>query len=375
MGLLQHDDVPKSAEEHRQRAEELRNEVKTLRRTFLKTGVFVLAALVALVLIALGWFVNNNKVTAAGMTANAQAHYAFYLATEKPVGHQGVFDDNGSAGSLLERSLIGAKRVEPEAGQTVTFENLPKLKVGPHEYEADGRTFIVADADGVSLMVNATSHVGNDTEDGFLAPGSKGAVTFYIIPLEDDLGDVDLTLSLAAYGITSTVDESGQNVTATGALITGDDQFTKLLSGHMLIFKGKDADGNYSDRLMPVIKGDGTISYPFKMPGGSWQADKPVEITLYWLWPHRFDNYVYPGQPESVFRSDCEEQRALLTWVNQNKDHILVTTGDLPGDASADMSNADQVKWSSGYNRGDQLIGNTAGYCVWTINAADESGS
>ena len=73
-----------------------------------------------------------------------------------------------------------------------------------------------------------------------------------------------------------------------------------------------------------------------------------------------------------MFQTNTVEQSKLITWINQNKDRIIYKKqNETFVDADMNMSNADFSKWSNGYNRGDQLIGDKVAYFVWTISTDD----
>lgn len=358
MGLFRKDSVPKTAEEHRKCAEEHRAAAKSMLSTFLKTGIIMTAALIVILAISIAWFVSNTNVRSTSMSIAANNGQRFYLATKKD-DSQGVYDNNTPTNSNLQEALKHFKRISSE-----TVQELPKFQIGTHTVMgSDNVEYIVGDADGISLMVNSTSNVKNTTQNDYVGPGSKGEMTFYMIPTVAGENQVNITVSLAAYGL------SEPNNGEVTAQLVSNSQLRNILCGHMLLFQGKDEQGNYVNQIEPALGEDGTIRFTFAKKE-EWVINKPIEITLYWIWPYRFENLVYPGQPDSVFQTSGDAQMGFLKWVNQHKDYIAYTNERL-SDAKADMSNSDFAKWSSGYNRGDQLIGDTIAYFVWTIHAEE----
>ena len=357
MGLFRKDSVPKTAEEHRKCAEEHRAAAKSMLSTFLKTGIIMTAALIVILAISIAWFVSNTNVRSTSMSIAANNGQRFYLATKKE-DSQGVYDDNQENGNL-QNALDHFNRI---AGETIN--GLPQFNIGTTTVKGlDGVEYIVGDADGISLMVNSTSNVKNTTQNEYVGPGSKGEMTFYIIPTVAGDNQVNITVSLAAYQLSKP--DNGE-VTAQ---LVNNGQLSKILCGHILLFQGKDAQGNYVNQIEPALGEDGTIRFTFTKKD-NWVINQPIEITLYWIWPYRFENLVYPGQPDSVFKTSGDVQNGFLDWVNAHKQNIAYTNESL-SDAKADMSNSDFAKWSSGYNRGDQLIGDTIAYFVWTIHAEE----
>ena len=358
MGLFRKDSVPKTAEEHRKCAEEHRAAAKSMLSTFLKTGIIMTAALIVILAISIAWFVSNTNVRSTSMSIAANNGQRFYLATKKD-DSQGVYDNNSQTNSNLQNAFRYFKRIADE-----TINGLPQFNIGTTTVKGlDGVEYIVGDADGISLMVNSTSNVKNTTQNEYVGPGSKGEMTFYIIPTVAGDNQVNITVSLAAYQLSKP--DNGE-VTAQ---LVNKSQLSRILCGHILLFQGKDAQGNYVNRIEPALEEEGTIRFTFTKED-NWVINLPIKITLYWIWPYRFENLVYPGQPDSVFQTSGDAQMGFLKWVNQHKDYIAYTNESL-SDAKADMSNSDFAKWSSGYNRGDQLIGDTIAYFVWTIHAEE----
>lgn len=358
MGLFRKDSVPKTAEEYRKCAEEHLAAEKAVLFTFLKTGVIMTAALIVILVISIAWFVSNTNVKSTGIPISANDGQKFYLATPKN-DSQGVYDNNSQTNSNLPEALKHFQRIADE-----TIQGLPQFRVGTTTVTGlDSIEYIVGDADDISLMVNSISNVNNTTQNAYVGPGSKGEMTFYIIPTVAGENQVNLTVSLAAYGL------SEPNNGEVTAQLINNNQLGNILCGHILLFQGKDTQGNYVDQIDPVLGEDGTIRFTFAKKA-EWEINQPIEITLYWIWPYRFENLVYPGQPDSVFKTSGDAQTGFLKWVNQHKNYIAYTNAIL-NEANADMSNSDFAKWSSGYNRGDQLIGDNVAYFIWTIRTEE----
>lgn len=184
-GMDRHSELQqhKTAAEYRQAADEHVRTLKDFWKDFLVSGLFVLAAIVA-IFACLAWFAANNRVSATGSTISAKAE-RYIITTD--AGTKGVYD----AGS--------------------------------------GATFNIAD----SMDVTDSSNFNNKTA-GSLAPGASGSITFYAQWLDDSPEDlrIDITRSIIA---TTTV----PNASA--------EEIKNLLTGHILFFKNKDDDGYYSN--------------------------------------------------------------------------------------------------------------------------------
>lgn len=368
MDLFRKDHGKKKEEEYRKTFEEYQMEEKSMQNTFLRTGIFIVAAFIAILILSVAWFVKNTSVSGTGMHIAADDGRKFYLAT-KEADQQGVYDDNTAENSGLSQALNKFQRINRIVNvdnQDISFQGLPQFTVGTTVITAsDNNEYIVGDADGISLMVNSTSNVNNTAVEEYVGPGSRGKMTFYIIPTVSGENQVRITVSLAAYKLVA----SG-NSEASAELIDGSDAnalLRNILCGHMLLFLGIDESGDYIKQISPELGKDGTIVFSFEKED-AWIENQPIEIALYWIWPYRFENMVYPGQRDSVFKTYGSAQTALLSWVNTNKGFIVNNPEGLDN-AGVDMSNSDLSKWSAGYNKGDQLIGDTVAFFTWTISA------
>ena len=173
----------KTAAEYRQAADEHVRTLKDFWKDFLVSGLFVLAAIVA-IFACLAWFAANNRVSATGSTIGAKADR--YIITAD-AGTKGVYD----AGT--------------------------------------GATFNIAD----SMDVTETSNFNNKTA-GYLAPGASGSITFNVQWLDDSPEDLDVDITRSIIATTDDLNASAKD-------------FKNLLTGHILFFKNKDDDGYYSD--------------------------------------------------------------------------------------------------------------------------------
>lgn len=355
--------------------------------TFLRTGAIILAALIVLVFLGIAWFVMNNWVKGESAAISALGENRFSLATlEDDSTKQGVYDVNNSVEetSSLAKALSRFFRVDrngrddDEGNHYKIFRDLPNLVKGTSTFiDKDGKTYILGDSDRISLQVNSESNVNNTEEFEHIGPGSRGKVTFYIIPHVNNWGKVNLSVSLKAFTL-ERVGDASESKEATGKAVQilpsdKNEVLMKMLQGHILLFTGMDSDGNYSNRTIPKIDNEGRISFSFEKNGETWKKDQPVPITVYWIWPRRFENIKYCGQEDSVFKSECQSHSDLLDWVNINKGYIVntneVTDLSVLVSPKEDMTNAQLSQWSTGYNKGDQLIGENVAYFQWIIEA------
>lgn len=378
--------LDKTAEEYRKEAEIHQEAARSMMKTFLATGIFLTATIVALVIMGMAWFVANAKVESASASIAASGDYKFYLATLED-DSQGVYDENKSpsSDSALAQALSKFFRADKngrddeEGNYYSSFLDLPNLNKGTTPFtDKDGKRYILGDSDGISLMVNETSNVNNTEEFEHIGPGSYGEFTFYIIPRVDNLDQVKLSILLQPFTLERYGEASGKEATGKAMRVennTNNEVLLNMLQGHILLFTGQDESGNYSNRIIPELENDGSIRFEFfeDRTTTTWVKDKAEPITIYWIWPKRFENIKYPGQEDSVFKKDCPEYEDLLEWVNANRKYIVntntVTNPTLLANPMEDMTNQQFAQWSVGYNKGDQLIGDNIAFFQWVIEA------
>lgn len=360
-----------------------RKEIRDLYKSLAKTLTMVVVAAFTIVVVSVAWFVANSKVQSASTTVSANGDNRFSIATLKN-DSQGVYDSNISTSveTPLAKALNRFFRVDnngrddKEGNYYTSFLNLPDLKVGSTYFEdINGTTFILGDSDAISLMVNGTSNVNNAQEFNHIGPGSFGQFTFYIIPHVDNFDCVTISVFLQPYTLVREGEPSSNVATGKAVRIDNNDNnqvLLNMLQGHILLFTYKEDDGNYSDRLMPVLEPDGSIKFVFTVDK-TWVKNQAEPITVYWVWPKRFENIKYTGLEDSVFKSDSQSHSDLLSWINDNRELIVnsKTLNDISSleDPREHMTNKKLAKWSAGYNKGDQLIGDNVAFVQWVIDA------
>lgn len=258
-GMDRHSELQqhKTAAEYRQAADEHVRTLKDFWKDFLVSGLFVLAAIVA-IFACLAWFAANNRVSATGSTIGAKGP-RFVLS-----GTQG-----GTAG----------------------------------KYDAQDNYA----SDSTSLAVNNLFNLNNMSADGSLSPGSAGQLQLNVKPLCNDLHDITVEMT---WEISVQTSVAGTDGTATDASKNEEiiNSLKNLVRGHILVFQGKDTSGFYSNPLVPTtttVTQDGAsvtvITQSFTIPAKSFRAEgsnnttETVTKTLYWIWPEQFKSYVRTG--------------------------------------------------------------------------------
>lgn len=338
-GMDRHSELQqhKTAAEYRQAADEHVRTLKDFWKDFLVSGLFVLAAIVA-IFACLAWFAANNRVSATGSTIGAKAaRYTLTAAGEGESGaHVGYYE-----------------RTEAEK------QNIERLDT--------------TDA----MTVTLGSNLNNDSA-GSLYPGARGKITFTVTPRADNLNGVTINLSrvLKAPGVT--VD----GIVADGTTQASDAQtILGLVKGHLLFFTSCDQNGYYSGR---VVDNKITIEKErfYKNGDKSNKTIEPVTINLYWVWPEYFQNFVLTGNTNyyrNLFAAAPAtpiDYATLQADMNDNKTNYFYgeagnTVAASAPTVSATMSSSDAAICSALYNNADEQIGDKVEYIQLRISAQE----
>lgn len=338
-GMDRHSELQqhKTAAEYRQAADEHVRTLKDFWKDFLVSGLFVLAAIVA-IFACLAWFAANNRVSATGSTIGAKGPR--YTLTAEGEG------ESGAHVGYYERS-----------------ERTPEEK-----HAIDGLD--TTDA----MTVTLESNLNNETA-GSLYPGARGKITFTVKPLVNDLDGVTINLSrlLKVTNIVGVVGDGGTLAPEAEALLG-------LIKGHLLFFTSCE-NGYYSGRVV-----DGKIeihkSAFCEKSDVTKPTNKPFTINLYWVWPEYFQNFVLTGNTnyyKNLFAAAGDAKSdygALQADMNEHKANYFygavssVEAANAPA-VSADMSFSDAAICSALYNNADEQIGNKVEYIQLRISAQE----
>lgn len=325
----------KTAAEYRQAADEHVRTLKDFWKDFLVSGLFVLAAIVA-IFACLAWFAANNRVSATGSTIAAKAD-RYTLTAE------GEGESDAHVG-YYERS----ERTDTEKQAIAGLDT--------------------ADA----MTVTLGSNLNNETA-GSLYPGARGKITFTVKPLVSDLDGVTINLSrlLKVTNIVGVVGDGGTLAPEAEALLG-------LIKGHLLFFTSCQ-NGYYSGR---VVDSKIRIDKSEFCKKGSSETTESKEVSLYWVWPEYFQNFVLTGNTnyyKNLFAAAGDAKSdygALQADMNEHKANYFygAANGTSAANApavSADMSSSDTAICSALYNNADEQIGNKVEYIQLRISAQE----
>ena len=292
-------------EEYRKKAQDQIEHYKQQWKVFLRTGIFVVVALVAIIIACIAWFVSNNRVTGSTRTIRA-AGSEFDLAAAGTSWDNGVHDD------LLD--------AQPGTD----------IKLSEVDYAStDG------EHTSITWAITEDSNVNNKTETG-INPGSSGSLTFYIISHKDGKLSVTLNLTLTGYSGTENA-QKPEDLTEVGKDIQ------QLLEGHILLFAGYDAKTNSYQNWISDDAGkwnvnlgteNNNISLSRDEQGNViWSAENAAKdtaypVTLYWIWPEILSSYLVKDQQYTG-----------------NRPILFKTESDLPGDLYEKMCSTESNRY------------------------------
>lgn len=226
-----------------------------------------------------------------------------------------------------------------------------------------------------AMTVTLGSNLNNETA-GSLYPGARGKITFTVKPLVSDLDGVTISLS-RLLKVTNTVGVVGDG----GTLAPEAEALLGLIKGHLLFFTSCDQNGYYSGRVVDSkieirkceFCENGDVNKP---------TNKPVTISLYWVWPEYFQNFVLTGNTnyyKNLFAAAGDAKSdygTLQADMNAHKANYFygAANGTSAANApavSADISFGDTAICSALYNNADEQIGNKVKYIQLRISAQE----
>lgn len=277
-------------EEYGQKARKEMQDLKNQWKIFFKTGFIMLAALIAIIVASIAWFVSNNKVDSTGMNIQAAgSEFDLAASIKNAESTNGIYDN-----------LLSVPNGEKNKEYSVTSES--------HT--------------AISWAITDDSNLRNEKDKSLgIEPGSSGSITFYIIPHKNGALNVSLTLSLTGY----TLKNTGTELTSESLTdIKADAQ--QLLEGHILLFAGYDKkknsykgwisqDGdpwsmslNDNDNSSLSQKENGELIWSIKDA----EAEKAYPVTVYWIWPELLESYLlkkesYTGTRPLLFPAEKDK--------------------------------------------------------------------
>ena len=358
-------------EEYRQQARDEISEIKAEWKVFLRTGIIMFAALVAIIIACIAWFVSNNKVTISGTKVQ-------------------------SAGSEFE--LAAAAKTDSGSSAGV-YDNLLDVQAGT-ETSIGSQKFLATDGSHTSITwaITDDSNMNNNTKGG-IEPGASGKMTFYIISHKE--GPLSVTLDLTLTGYT------GEETAATSSnLHKADTKAQQLLEGHVLLFAGYDSAANsYKGWIsedagpwsMTLDSGRGVLS---RAENGklTWSVqdakkDTAYPVTLYWVWPEMLGSYLVKDQrsigkrpilfpedwndesshltelPKTLFTTMCNSEGNQYFYWKESKDFEGTVTAEKLNQMRTDFNPVMYGTLAVYYNQADEYLGSNVRFVKLKLDA------
>lgn len=321
-------------------SDELLEEIAVNKRKLKQSFGFAFVALIALIALGIAWFISNSKVTSTGTSVSAQDDRLFELA------------------SVGERQEAEASYLLDESKKNILSAGAEKIYASYIE-------------NGTEVKKQQKYHVGTgslawylDSQESIL-PGANGKLEFYIIPKKDDVKSVTVSFDINGYVYTNK-----------RAVKSEDTILQNLIQGHILFFQQLDDVCGYQKWL----KAD--ESFVIEAPNkGSFKKDVPYKVTIYWIWPQYFRNYVYTQKSTQgdLFTDAANQTYARInTFINsqrtvETKQNKLFYDESgkvqVESDINKNMAQDTLDRCSKYYNKADEYIGTKAKYIYVGIKA------
>ena len=327
-------------------SDELLEEIAVNKRKLKQSFGFAFVALIALIALGIAWFMSNSKVTSTGTSVSAQDDRLFELA------------------SVGERQEAEVSYLLDESKKNILSAGAEKIYASYIE-------------NGTEVKKQQKYHVGTgslawylDSQESIL-PGANGKLEFYIIPKKDDVKSVTVSFDINGYVYTT---ENKRVVKS------ADTTLQNLMQGHILFFQQLDDVCGYQKWL----KAD--EPFVIEAPNnGSFKKDVPYKVTIYWIWPQYFRNYVYTQKStqgdlftDAAIQTSDSDYARINTFINsqrtvETKQNKLFYDESgkvqVESDINKNMAQDTLEQCSNYYNKADEYIGTNAKYIYVGIKA------
>lgn len=325
----------KTAEEYKKAAEAHKESVKNMRKTFLETGIIMIMAVVAIIVISVAWFLNNSRVGINGINIEADSVEKYVLASA------GIRQNS----ELEKYKENGMNILSDTAGEE--YDSYYDTGIGENVTLEDGKKLVLYKGTAWHLQDNGT-----------MQPGSRGVLEFYVIPQVEGLKELKFTLDTV--GFRDTEDENNPVLPVDNTVLH------ELLKGHILFFTNLDDVNGYSGWL-----GADEKRVIVKAKSGDLQKDLPYKVSIYWIWPRRYRNFIYHQNSThgDLFAADSEDYRKLISFINENESKFFYNyNNSIDGFITGiDMDDSVYALGTSYYNIADEYIGKNVNYVYLEI--------
>lgn len=325
--------------------EELQGRIEEEKKNAKRSLRFAFTALIAIIAVCIAWFVANNRVNMTGTQISAENDEPFELAsvgTRQDVEETELKDEQNN--NILS------------AGTNKTYDKYIDTATGKEENNSQAYQ---VGSSGLAWYMNG--------QESF-SPGAGGKLEFYLIPKKSGLTEATFSFNLEGYK----KNDNNRAEKADNATVQN------LLEGHILFFQSLTDEKGYSGWLGENMSL--TVKAPKNSDGtaGTFQKNTPYKVTVYWVWPRYFRNYIYTKRStegdlftDKADQGENSDYARIAGFVNMQKkktDSKLFYSKEgaveIP-DASADQNGmSDEIldACTKYYNQADEYIGTEVQY-------------
>lgn len=303
--------------------EELREKIEEDKKNAKRSTAFAVAALIAIIALCIAWFVANHIVTGTSSGVSAKSDVLYQLA------------------SVGTRQDAEKNHLNLQEGNSEKIDSYIDLDTGE------------------TVRKEQTYQVGESSLAWYLSaqekfqPGASGKLDVYIIPRHSGTHEVEVQYNIDAYRVADN---------AAGATRIDNEKLQNLVKGHVLLFQKLNDKTGYSGWLK-----DGKVTV--KAPEGTtFEEGKAYKMTVYWVWPKYFRNYIYHSRDlyGDLCVADGQDHSGLITFANDEKakdnSALFYEKLNFAGDINSNMTDEILETCSESYNLADEYIGKNAKY-------------
>lgn len=300
--------------------EELHAKIEEDKKKLARSGVLAFSAMIAIIVLCIAWFVSNNKVSMTSGTISADIQVPFELA------------------SVGVRQTPESEKLQLETGTETEYTDYYDIM---QETEVKTTQKYHAGVSGLAWYLDGQEKV---------APGASGRMDLYLIPKTSGISSATIQLTIEAR------DNAGSRI--------GNDTLQNLINGHILLFgKLDDTDGyqNWSGEKQTL-----TVT-----PRDGFSKKLPYKVTIYWVWPKYFRNYIYTSRSTQgdLFGSEQNESYNRLAKFVKNQtsvnNQLFYNAGEsmnISGTIDKNMNDDTFNACNDYYNQADEYIGKNTSY-------------
>lgn len=319
--------------------DKIAEQIEEDKRQVKRSSVLMLSAFIALIALGIAWFVANHAVRGTSGSVSAQSDVPYKLAS---VGA------NRNDGGKLESLNPGT--VEEH---TVYYDTESKEEVEKSQEYHVGTADLAWYMDG----------------QGTISPGANGKLEFYVIPQHDGGSSLNVYIDLKSYVFSER--ETGQGEVSESSATN----VQKLVGGHILLFGGHDSQNGYYDWCYDTASGRNRIRVD--APEGGFQADVPCKVSVYWVWPKYFRNYIYDLKYDygNLFKDieNNQDHKKMITFVNEKQELLFSEQNGISAtvtgkEINESMESTTLNTCSQYYDQADEWIGKSTDFIY--VNAS-----